>query len=160
MAAKAPTPTSPRASQTSSFAASAGTMMARSAVRLFAGCLRPVRKHPHVRTSAAGLLRSNCWWSSCSSASLLHCHLRFFHRASLWLNTRHCAPCCLRALRFARSEAIANRTDVGVEFNLENRTFQLPGGKRRGTARRCCRRTHHHGRGDRRRQACLRALLC
>lgn len=37
-----------------------------------------------------------------------------------------------QTLRFARSEAIANRTDVGVEFNLENRTYQLPGGKRRG----------------------------
>ena len=37
-----------------------------------------------------------------------------------------------QTLRFARSEAIAKRTDVGVEFNLEDRTYQLPGGKRRG----------------------------
>ena len=37
-----------------------------------------------------------------------------------------------QTLRFARSEAIANRTDVGVEFNMENRTYQLPGGKKRG----------------------------
>ena len=37
-----------------------------------------------------------------------------------------------QTLRFARSEAIANRTDVGVEFNLEDRTYQLPGGKKRG----------------------------
>ena len=37
-----------------------------------------------------------------------------------------------QTLRFARSEAIANRTDVGVEFNLEERTYQLPGGKKRG----------------------------
>lgn len=35
-------------------------------------------------------------------------------------------------LRFARSEAIASRKDVGVEFNLADRTYQLPGGKRRG----------------------------
>ena len=37
-----------------------------------------------------------------------------------------------QTLRFARSEAIAKRTDVGVEFNLEDRTFQLPGGKKGG----------------------------
>jgi len=37
-----------------------------------------------------------------------------------------------QTLRFARSEAVANRTDVGVEFNLQDRTFQLPGGKRKG----------------------------
>lgn len=45
---------------------------------------------------------------------------------------RAAARAVAQALRFARSEAIANRTDVGVEFNLEDRTFQLPGGKRRG----------------------------
>lgn len=37
-----------------------------------------------------------------------------------------------QTLRFARSEAVANRTDVGVEFNLQDRTFQLPDGKRKG----------------------------
>jgi general secretion pathway protein H len=37
-----------------------------------------------------------------------------------------------QTLRFARSEAIANRTDVGVEFNLADRTYQLPGGKKKG----------------------------
>ncbi len=37
-----------------------------------------------------------------------------------------------QTLRFARSEAVANRTDVGVEFNLQDRTFQLPGGKHKG----------------------------
>lgn len=37
-----------------------------------------------------------------------------------------------QTLRFARSEAIATRTDVGVEFNLQDRTYQMPGGKRRG----------------------------
>ena len=45
---------------------------------------------------------------------------------------RAVARAIAQELRFARSEAIANRTDVGVEFNLANRTYQLPGGKRRG----------------------------
>lgn len=45
---------------------------------------------------------------------------------------RAAARSVAQTLRFARSEAIANRTDVGVEFNLQDRTYQLPGGKRRG----------------------------
>lgn len=45
---------------------------------------------------------------------------------------RSVARAVAQTLRFARSEAIANRTDVGVEFNLEDRTYQLPGGKKRG----------------------------
>ncbi len=45
---------------------------------------------------------------------------------------RSVARAVAQTLRFARSEAIANRTDVGVEFNLETRTYQLPGGKKRG----------------------------
>lgn len=45
---------------------------------------------------------------------------------------RALARAIAQELRFARSEAIANRTDVGVEFNLTDRTYQLPGGKRRG----------------------------
>lgn len=45
---------------------------------------------------------------------------------------RAAARAVAQTLRFARSEAIANRTDVGVEFNLDDRSFQLPGGKRRG----------------------------
>ena len=45
---------------------------------------------------------------------------------------RALARAIAQELRFARSEAIANRVDVGVEFNLADRTYQLPGGKRRG----------------------------
>ncbi|MBL8308882.1 MAG: GspH/FimT family pseudopilin [Burkholderiales bacterium] len=37
-----------------------------------------------------------------------------------------------QTLRYARSEAVANRTDVGVEFNLQEHVYQLPGGKRQG----------------------------
>ncbi len=37
-----------------------------------------------------------------------------------------------QTLRIARSEAIITRKDVGVEFNLLDRTFQLPDGKHRG----------------------------
>lgn len=44
---------------------------------------------------------------------------------------RAAARSIAQTLRLARSEAIANRTDVGVEFNLEQRSYQLPGGKRR-----------------------------
>ena len=45
---------------------------------------------------------------------------------------RAVARAIAQELRFARSEAIASRKDVGVEFNLADRTYQLPGGKRRG----------------------------
>ena len=45
---------------------------------------------------------------------------------------RAAARAVAQTLRFARSEAITSRTDVGVEFNLQDRTYQLPGGKRRG----------------------------
>ena len=45
---------------------------------------------------------------------------------------RALARAIAQELRFARSQAIANRVDVGVEFNLLDRTYQLPGGKRRG----------------------------
>lgn len=37
-----------------------------------------------------------------------------------------------QTLRLARSEAVAKRTDVGVEFNLQNHTWQLPGGRSQG----------------------------
>jgi general secretion pathway protein H len=45
---------------------------------------------------------------------------------------RAVARAIAQELRFARSEAIASRKDIGVEFNLADRTYQLPGGKRRG----------------------------
>ena len=45
---------------------------------------------------------------------------------------RALARAIAQELRFARSQAIANRTDVGVEFNLADRTYQLQGGKRPG----------------------------
>jgi general secretion pathway protein H len=45
---------------------------------------------------------------------------------------RAVARAVAQTLRFARSEAIATSKDVGVEFNLEDRTYQLPGGKKRG----------------------------
>ena len=45
---------------------------------------------------------------------------------------RAVARAIAQELRFARSEAIAGRKDVAVEFNLADRTYQLPGGKRRG----------------------------
>ena len=54
-----------------------------------------------------------------------------------------------RRLRFARSEAVANRTNVGVEFNLQDRTFQLPDGKRKGKwPENIAPRTDDHGRRD------------
>ncbi len=45
---------------------------------------------------------------------------------------RALARAIAQELRFARSEAINNRTNVGVEFNLAERTYQLQGGKRPG----------------------------
>jgi len=45
---------------------------------------------------------------------------------------RAAARSIAQTLRVARSEAIVTKKDVGVEFNLENRTYQLPGGRRKG----------------------------
>ncbi len=36
-----------------------------------------------------------------------------------------------QVLRYARTEAVAKRIDVGVDFDLEARTYQLPGARKR-----------------------------
>jgi general secretion pathway protein H len=36
-----------------------------------------------------------------------------------------------QVLRYARTEAVAKRMDVGVEFDLEARTYQLPGARKK-----------------------------
>jgi general secretion pathway protein H len=36
-----------------------------------------------------------------------------------------------QVLRYARTEAVAKRVDVGVDFDLEARTYQLPGAKKK-----------------------------
>jgi general secretion pathway protein H len=35
-----------------------------------------------------------------------------------------------QVLRYARTEAVAKRVDVGVEFDMEARTYQLPGARK------------------------------
>ncbi len=45
---------------------------------------------------------------------------------------RAAARAVAQALRFARSEAVASRTDVGVDFDLDARTFKVSGGARGG----------------------------
>jgi len=104
-------------------------MMARSTVRPFRF---GIRRDGHSRTYAAGFTMLELLVVIVLIGILASLSSPLFSSGVSAAEHRAAARAVAQTLRFARSEAITSRTDVGVEFNLQDRTYQLPGGKRRG----------------------------